>query len=369
MKKFTAVMLCALIVPSFSSAMDEQENTFGNVVRALIRQIHAEEERQAQNNPEEVVEDEEPAPQPNPDRLARMRAMQEGARRFAQRHAQNNPEEQQFEHECPICRDAEATIILPCNHRICRACLTNWATHQEVPNAFQARILGMVGQNLRAANSCPECRANIPEAFIRQELTDNISLLQKTQLRLSLLGKGFLNGLYWGSLGKKILHWWRSPYIEKAAGIGNAMFTFILVLPTSYMLMSREMRRLNPELRASQIMMQNPNDEDVQRIFWKHAKHSVTMNNIMSTALMLKTKNRSLISNSLHTNLLFPSLTLAEAAIPYMNKNYAYKLCSRTASKGWSRVGTCLGLYCTNRIYNVYNTWGSRMLTRAGIAA
>ena len=386
MKKFTALMLLALIVPSFSSAMnngdDDNENILGNLFEAdqdenpENNNLENPEDNAVENPEDNGVENpeaNEPAPQPNRRlraravQLAQMRDIQARVLRFAQRHAQNNPQEQQVEHECaiPHC-DEEATIILPCNHRICRACLTNWATHQNLGNGFLnnlvLRMNPATGHVAPANNTCPECRTPIPRAFIHRALTDNISLLQKTQLRLSLLSKGFLNGLYWGSLGKKIHRWWRSPYLEKTASLGNSIYGYGASILTYGLTqgyhVAQELRPYYPD---------DPNEE-VAEIMWKHLKRMNNLNYLMETGLAIKTKNRYVMRDTLHTNLLFPSLSLAEAAIPYMNKGYAYKLCSRTASKGWSRVGTCLGLYCTNRIYNAYNTWGSRMLTRAGIA-
>lgn len=353
-KRLSILMLLALIVPLYTSPMGTQEN--GD-------EENLDQENNVEVNDEEIAEDEEPAPQPNPDRLAQMRAIQERARRFAQRFAQNNRQENQFEHECPICREAEATIQLPCNHRMCQECLTNWTTTQGIPNLFQVRIRIQTGQPVRQATTCPECRADIPEAFIHQELTNNITKAQKVQLRLSLLGKGFLNGLFWGSTCKKILQWWRSPYLEKSADLGNTVYSFGCSILIHMMLQGQ--RFMNEMVEAEL----NHDPERNLNILLDHGKQIMTINQFMKTGLILKTKNKSLIHRTLHSNMLFPSLAVAESAIPYMNKGYAYKLCSRTAYKGWNAVGTCLGLYCTNRIYNAYNNWGSRMLTRAGITA
>ena len=377
MKKFTALMLCALIVPSFSSAMNNNED--GNLLGNIFQDNeNPDQEDNAQENVvenDEDIEVNEPAPVPNPDRLAQMRAMQERAQRIAQRLAQNNPEEQEFEHECPICRDAEATIQLPCDHRICRACLTNWATHQEIPNAFEAAIFRNAmhlrddmdfRDEARQENTCPTCRAAIPGAFIRQTLTDNISSLQKAQLRLSLLGKGFLSGLFLGSVLKDIFRWWRSPYLEKTAQLGNSIYSYgATVLIYGFTQGYRIAQDLRPLMHENALRIDN---DDALEVLYKHGKRLYISNKLMKIYLAIKTKHKPLIRNTLHTQLLFPSIAIAAKGIPYMNKNYAYKLCARTASKKWSFAGTCLGLYYTNKIYNAYNKWGSRMLTRAGIS-
>jgi Zinc finger, C3HC4 type (RING finger) len=295
-------------------------------------------------------------------RLNKVREIQERAKQFAQRF-QNNEEEEQFEHECPICMNAEANAILPCQHQICISCLTQWTEKQELANPVLNTLLRQYHPNsghiAPEEITCPICRATISSDFLYETLVENMSNLNKIKFHASQLTHGFMNGLSFGVFCKNIIRWWNLHYLEKSAELGNEIYSTFLSLPIFLIVNKHLFRDFN----------QFNNMNDNIEAYISYIRQFIFINRLIQTRMMLKTKNKSLIKKTLHINLLGPSLECTNYIISYLNKGYAFKLAERTKlPTGLKTIGLGLGLYCTNKIYNTYDRWGSQIMSRFRMA-